>query len=227
MVRASRISSARARRAAEPGNKLAPEIDAQAVAHHRQAKIVDRAGQLPDLIARQELRLVDEDAGDGALCVCVFRAWQRDRCRRQRYRRRRRCRCGCRSGPCPRARRWRRSEGRFPSPVRGSCRTPATARSTCPRSWWSSESRVLPWVGAYRGTDAGARAGFGRKFQSLDNSKNAAGLDTLWPDHATIWANSADRPKPVTKGIVATNRAYPVEKWMFPVAACSRWHGFG
>ncbi len=48
------------------GEQPAAEIDPQPVAHHRLAKVVGDAGQLPDLLLGQELRLVDEDAGGAA-----------------------------------------------------------------------------------------------------------------------------------------------------------------
>ena len=57
IVRTSRISSAQASKAADPGNKIALEINAQAVAHHRHAQIIHRARQLPDLCFGQKLRL--------------------------------------------------------------------------------------------------------------------------------------------------------------------------
>jgi hypothetical protein len=47
---------------ARAGEQVALEVGAQAVAHHRDAKPVGNARQLPDLLFLQELRLVDEDA---------------------------------------------------------------------------------------------------------------------------------------------------------------------
>ena len=51
------------------GEKLAPEIGSQAIAHDRDVEPVGDAGQLPDLVPGQELRLVDEDAIDLLLPV--------------------------------------------------------------------------------------------------------------------------------------------------------------
>ena len=61
---------------------------------------------------------------------------------------------------------------------------------------------------AYRDRPLGASVWDVIKFQSQDNSKNAAGLNTKWPDHATISANSADRPISVTTGVVAATAVY-------------------
>ena len=44
------------------GKQLALEIGAQAEAHDRDVQPVGDAGELPDLVGREELRLVDEDA---------------------------------------------------------------------------------------------------------------------------------------------------------------------
>ena len=49
------------------GEKIALKINAQPVAHYRYVYIIDGAGELPDLILGQELRLVDEDTGDFSL----------------------------------------------------------------------------------------------------------------------------------------------------------------
>ena len=49
------------------GEKLPHEIHPQAIGHDRCVQVVHRAGQLPDLCVGQELRLVDQHAGDGAL----------------------------------------------------------------------------------------------------------------------------------------------------------------
>ena len=47
---------------ARAGKQLALEIGAQAVAHDRDVQPVGDAGELPDLLLLEELRLVDEDA---------------------------------------------------------------------------------------------------------------------------------------------------------------------
>jgi hypothetical protein len=48
------------------GEELAAEVDAQAIGHHRDMEVIHGAGELPDLGGGEELRLVHEDAGDGA-----------------------------------------------------------------------------------------------------------------------------------------------------------------
>ena len=49
------------------GEEIAPEVGAQAVAEHRDAELVGDAAQLQDMVAGQELRLVDQQAVELAL----------------------------------------------------------------------------------------------------------------------------------------------------------------
>ena len=49
------------------GKQLAAEVGAQAVAEHRNADLVGDAAQLQDMVAGQELRLVDQQAVELAL----------------------------------------------------------------------------------------------------------------------------------------------------------------
>ena len=45
-----------------PGKEVTPEVDAQPIAHDRNTVLIDKPRQLPDLLFREKLRLVDEDA---------------------------------------------------------------------------------------------------------------------------------------------------------------------
>ena len=48
------------------GEQLAPEIDAQPIAHHRHAHIIDNAGKLPNLGFGQKLSFIDKNTGNRA-----------------------------------------------------------------------------------------------------------------------------------------------------------------
>ncbi len=71
MVRTSRRFVGNGQQRARAGEQLALEIGAQAVAHDRDVEPVGDAGELPDLLVVEELRLVDEDAMHGRVLVML------------------------------------------------------------------------------------------------------------------------------------------------------------
>ena len=55
-----------------PRKQLPQKIYSQAISHDGQAKVIDHAGQGPNLFLGQKLRFINKGAGDGTLCQSIL-----------------------------------------------------------------------------------------------------------------------------------------------------------